>query len=412
MGEPNLTVRNVRPLGGKSTDMFISGGRFVEAAVPGAPEIDGRDLLALPGLVEAHTHMDKNLLGMDWYRNSVGPRITDRIAADRAAKRDLNIDPARQSARQVEATLPLGTTFIRSHVDVDTEIGIKNVLGVLESRARLSHLAEIEIVAFPQSGLLSRPGTKDLMRAALAAGADIVGGIDPSSLERDPKGHLDAVFGLAEAYGKPVDIHLHEPGELGAFSLELIAERSRALGMAGRVVVSHASCLGMVDEARLGQLIAALSEAGIAIMTVASAGSPVPPVRRLRAEGVPVCSGSDGFRGTWDPFGNGDMLARAAQLAQRLRLTNDADLEDMLDICSTSGAAALGHHDRGLKTGDRGDLVLVQASCVAEAVATIPPRRLVISSGWVVHDALAKVRSDSLMTEVFPRLPRQTGGHG
>lgn len=211
----DLLIRNVRPLGGAVTDLYIRDGRFA-GAISGkaAREIDGRGQVALPGLVEAHTHLDKTLVGMDWFNNRVGPTRNDRILADRRAKRELGIDARRQSARQVMQTLAFGVTHIRSHVDVDTEIGIANIEGVIETREAFKGLVEVQIVAFPQSGMLGREGTQALMEDALRAGADIVGGIDPATIERDPVRHLDAIFALADRYGKPIDIHLHEPGEL------------------------------------------------------------------------------------------------------------------------------------------------------------------------------------------------------
>lgn len=112
---------------------------------------------------------------------------------------------------------------IRSHVDVDTEIGLANIEGVLETREALHDLVDVQVVAFPQSGMLPRAGTLDLMAAAMRAGADIVGGIDPVTIERDPLRHLDAIFALADRYAKSIDIHLHE---LGAFYLELVIERT------------------------------------------------------------------------------------------------------------------------------------------------------------------------------------------
>ena len=129
--------------------------------------------------------------------------------------------------------------------------------------------------------MLVRPGTVELLEQALRLGAETVGGLDPCAIDRDPKGHLDTVFGLAEKFGRGVDIHLHEPGEMGAFSMELIIERTVALGMQGKVIVSHAFCLGMPDAAVVDPLIAALAEARIAIMTTASASRPVPPLKRL-----------------------------------------------------------------------------------------------------------------------------------
>ena len=346
--------------------------------------IDGGGLLMLPGLVEAHTHLDKNLIGMPWYRNEIGPRRIDRIEADRREKKRLGIDPKRQSARQIRQTLALGVTAIRSHVDVDTEIGTANIAGVLETRAALGDVANVQIVAFPQSGMLVRPGTLALMEEALRIGADVVGGIDPASIDRDPRAHLDAIFDLADRFGKPIDIHLHEPGELGAFCLELLIERTRSLGLQGRVLVSHAYCLGMLERAVHDALVGALAEAGIAVMTAGPPGRPAPSVKLLHGAGVTVCGGSDGPRGTWEPYGTGDMLQRATMIGQRNGFTRDEDLELALQTCTTLGAKAIGLADYGLAPGCLADLVLVDAETVAEAVAAPPVRKLVMKRGRVV----------------------------
>ncbi|MCP8940762.1 amidohydrolase family protein [Alsobacter sp. SYSU M60028] len=379
-----VLLRNVRPLGGPATDVAIVDGRFAATASPEADIIDGQGLLMLPGLVEAHTHLDKNLFGMKWYRNEIGPRRIDRIETDRREKKRLGIDPARQSMRQAVATLALGVTAIRTHVDVDTEIGVANVAGVLETREKLAGWVDIQIVAFPQSGMLIRPGTQELMEEALRLGADIVGGIDPASIDRDPVAHLDAVFAMAQSHGKPIDLHLHEPGELGAFCLELIVERTRALGMQGRVMVDHAYCLGMLEAATLDTLAASLADAGVAVMTAGPPGRPAPAVKRLREAGVVVCGGSDGPRGTWEPYGRGDMLQRATMIGQRNGFTRDEDLELALDVCTVQGARALGLAGYGLAEGCVADLVLVDAETAAEAVAAPPPRRVVVKAGRVV----------------------------
>lgn len=378
-------LRNVRPMGAAPRDVLVRDGRFAEGPAPAdAAVIDGGGLLMLPALVEAHTHLDKNLFGMPWYRNDIGPTRNDRIVADRIAKKELGIDPRRQSERQARATLAFGVTNIRSHVDVDTEIGVANVAGVIATREALADLVRIEIVAFPQSGMLIRPDTLELMDEALRLGADVVGGIDPGSIDRDPVGHLDAIFGLAEKHGKPLDIHLHEPGHLGAFCLELIVERTRALGLSGRVLVSHAYCLGMLEPEVHDPLVAGLAEAGIAVMTAGPPGRPAPSVRKLEAAGVVICGGCDGPRGTWEPYGDGDMLRRASMIGQRNGFSREVDLERALAVCTTNGARALGLADHGLAVGDRADLVLVDAETVGEAVAAVPPRRLVLSGGRVV----------------------------
>ncbi|MDE2197982.1 MAG: amidohydrolase family protein [Rhodospirillales bacterium] len=381
----DLLLRNVRPNGEAARDLLILAGRFAEGPPPpGIATSDGGGRIALPGLVEAHTHLDKSLWGMGWYRNEVGPRLIDKIDNERAERRRLGIDPRRQSARQAALSLGHGSTHIRSHVDVDTEVGIAGIEGVMATRDALRDDIDIQIVAFPQSGLLVRPGTLDLLDAAMRLGADAVGGLDPCAIDRDPKGHLDAVFALAQRHGKGVDIHLHEPGEMGAFSMELIIERTRALGMQGHVVISHAFCLGMPDEAAVGALIDALRDGGVAIMTTGPAARPAPPVKRLAAAGVVVCAGSDGIRDTWGPYGNADMLERAMFVGLRNNLRRDDELALALEICTHGGARAMGLRDYGLAPGCAADLVLVAAETVAEAVAARPPGRTVLKRGRIV----------------------------
>ncbi|MBB6486294.1 amidohydrolase [Rhizobium lusitanum] len=380
-----LLIRNVSPFGGERMDLYIVNGRFADSRPDRAvAEIDGSGCIALPGLVEAHTHLDKNLIGMDWFENRVGPTRNQRIIADRRAKQELGIDARRQAAQQILQTLAFGVLHIRSHVDVDTEIGISNIEGVVETRNAFEDLVDVQIVAFPQSGMLVRDGTLDLMDAALKAGADIVGGIDPASIDRDPIRHLDAIFALAERHGKPVDIHLHEPGDLGAFCLELIIERTRALSMRGKVMVSHAYCLGMLDAGRQQALIDLLAAEGVAIMTVGSPSAPALPLRAMRRAGIVLASGSDGIQGTWEPWGNGDMLERAKYLAQRNGMTNDTDLAEVARICTLRGAEGIALADYGLSSGCYGDVVLVPARTLAEAVALTPQRRTVIRRGRIV----------------------------
>ena len=148
-----------------------------------------------------------------------------------------------------------GVTRIRSHAQIDTDCRLERLEGVAAAREAHRGRADIEIVAFPQSGILRDPGTLDLLDAALTDGADLVGGIDPAGVDRDPVSHLDAVFGLAQRHQRGIDIHLHDRGELGAFQIELICERVTATGMQGRVTISHCFALATVSEPRQRQLI-------------------------------------------------------------------------------------------------------------------------------------------------------------
>ena len=394
----DLLLRNVRPWGADPADILIADGKIAQIGAglsPGdLPVEDGGGAILLPGLIEAHTHLDKSLWGMGWRPHQAGPRLIDKIETERRLKSEWNIDPKRQSERQALLSLSKGTTAIRSHVDIDTENGLAGLEGVMATRAELADVIDIEIVAFPQSGLMSRPGTLELMDAAMAAGADVVGGLDPCGIDRDPKGQLDAVFDMADRYGKPIDIHLHEPDELGAFSMEMIAERTRAHGMQGNVTISHAFCLGMADRARAHGLVAQLAELEISVATVATSSRPVPSAGERREVGVTLCAGSDGIRDTWGPYGNADMLERAMLLGLRNNFRTDPDVEHALWCCSYGGARVMKLADYGLEVGCVADLVLVEAEAVAHAVVAHPPRKLVLKRGKVVvRDGVALIEA-------------------
>jgi cytosine deaminase len=385
----SLLLRNVRPYAGPAIDMLIEGGRIAriakEIAAPiGATVEDGKGAIALPGLVEAHTHLDKSLWGLPWYKNEVGPRLIDKIDNERLSKKRLDIDPYRESARQVVQSSLMGSTHIRSHVDIDTDHGLWGIEGVMRMRDDYRDIIDVEIVAFPQSGMLCRPGTLQLMDQALKLGAEVVGGLDPCAIDRDPKGHLDAVFDLCQRHGKPLDIHLHEPGEMGAFSTDLICERTRALGMKGKVTISHAFCLGTPDPALVDPLIAQLAELDIAIMTTGPASRPAPPVKKLLDAGVRVCSGNDGIRDTWGPYGNADMLERAMLVGLRNNFRRDDELRLALDVCTTEGAKVMEIKNYGLAEGCVADLILVPGETVAEVVAARSPNRRVVKRGKIV----------------------------
>jgi cytosine deaminase len=386
-----LLITNAKILGGETVDLLVRDGRIAALAAglapttPGATAIDAGNRLLFPGFIDAHAHMDKTLLGLGWYRNEVGPSLLDKIENERALRREWQIDSHQQSTRQARLAIASGTTHIRTFVDIDTEVGLGGFEGVLRTRDDFREALSIQIVAFPQSGMLVRPGTVELLEEALRNGAEVIGGLDPSAIDRDPARHLDVIFDLAERYDRDIDIHLHEPGDLGAFAIELIAERTRALGWQGRVVISHALCLGGIEETYLGRLIDLLLEQDIAIMSHGPSGlRPVPSVKRLREAGVRMCTGNDGIRDAWGPLNMPDMLLRTFLIAYRNNLRRDDEIEMVLDIATHGGAQVMGDTAYGLAPGCRADFVIVDGETHVEAVIERPRRWLVAKGGQIV----------------------------
>lgn len=387
----NLLIRGVR-LGSSDepVDVVIRDGHLetIGDASPewSGPTVDGGGRLALPALVDGHAHLDKTLWGMPWRPHSAGPGLDGLITNERRHRGGLP-PVAERAAALLGAYLDNGTTRIRSHVDVDPGQGLRAVEGVKEAAARFSGRIDVEVVAFPQSGLLTAPGTADLLEEALRAGADLVGGIDPAGVDGDAVTHLDTIFGIADRHGCGIDLHLHDRGSLGRWELGLVIERTRALAMQGRVTVSHAFCLCDGDPA-IEPLLAGLAEQRIALATVAPGPVEPLPLDRLRSEGVEVCLGQDGVRDLWSPWGDADMLHRAAQLAHRAGYRRDEDINGCLDLATSAGARALGVADHGLAPGERADLLLIDAATPAEAVVTHPARDLVVARGAAVAGPL------------------------
>lgn len=383
-------IRNVRPLGAAAVDMVLDQGQ-IEAVVPAgsAPAqlpllLDGQGQLLLPALVESHVHFDKTLWGIPWRPNTAGPTRNDRIANEQRLLPGIDVPIAERAGPLIEHCIARGSLHFRSHVDAQMAFGLRHIEAMLALRETYRHVIDLQFVAFPQAGMLISPGTSDLMRAALELGVDVVGGIDPAGIDRDPIGHLEAVFAMATRYGKGIDIHLHDPGELGRWQIERIADMTQAAGLAGRVMISHAYCLGAFPPADLAPLADRLAKLDISIMTCAPPHTTVPPVAWLRSRGVNVCSGSDGIRDAWSPMGNGDMLERAMLIALRYGWSKDDELAMAFDIVSAGGARALGIESYGLAAGCRADFVLLPAENLAVAVVDRPSARTVISRGRVV----------------------------
>ncbi|RAR52832.1 cytosine/adenosine deaminase-related metal-dependent hydrolase [Paraburkholderia unamae] len=382
-----LLLSNVRLPTGEAVSVSIANGH-IEALgpnltpPPGAATEDGGGALLLPGFVEGHTHLDKTHWGRAWYRNEVGPNLVDRIENERAWRKTSAHDAGVQSLALARAFVAAGTTRLRTHVDIDTDAGLRYLEGVLETRHALRDVLDMQIVAFPQSGMLVRPGTQEWLERALAAGADVLGALDPALIDGDPVASLDATFAQAVRHGKPIDIHLHEPGEVGAFTLKLLLDRVEATGMQGRVVVSHAFCLGALPQPE--PLLERLARLDVALLTSAPPSRPVPPLKRCRELGVTIFGGNDGIRDTWTPYGMPDMLERAMLIGMRYDLRRDDELAMAFDCVSTAAARGCGFADYGLHAGARADLVLVEAETVAHAVVARPPRKLVVAGGRIV----------------------------
>ncbi|WP_027059898.1 amidohydrolase family protein [Mesorhizobium loti] len=387
----NIHFTNARLADGSLVDFTVTDGRFGAItpagsgpAMPDAVDLAGQ--LVVPAFVEGHIHLDTSFYGDAWRPHipcTNGFDVRERVAFQ-AQNLAAAAPMAERAKNQLELCIGNGSLSMRSHVMVDASVGLSHVETILAVREKYRDLIDIQLVAFPQSGILSSPGTAELLDEALKLGCDLVGGLDPASFDRDVNGHLDVVFALAGKHGAGVDIHLHDGGTLGLFQVEEIAARTKALGMQGHVVVSHAYGLGDIPADALAKAGAMLAATGVAIMTNAPGNHAFPPVAALRQAGVTVFSGSDNIRDSWWPYGDGDMLSRANMIGYRSGFYEDHELEAAFDVVSHAGAKALRLKDYGLSVGARVDFVAMRAQHVPEAVVALPKERTVYRRGKAV----------------------------
>ena len=230
---PGLLLRSGRPWGlDAPADVLVREGVIERIgpdlrADPVVEVVDVPGRLLLPGLIDAHCHLDKTLFGGPWVPHSAGPALADRIAEERRRRGELGLPNVEHMTALLERMVASGTTHVRTHTDVVTDHGLAGVEAVRAAQERLGGRVTIEQVAFPQYGVLADPGTADLLEEALRSGVEVIGGIDPAGVDRDPVRHLDIVFALAERHGAGIDIHLHDGGSLGTWQLELIIERAQ-----------------------------------------------------------------------------------------------------------------------------------------------------------------------------------------
>ena len=219
-------------------------GAIAPFAAGCVPVVDARGGVVLPRFIDAHMHLDKTLMGERWVSLPQTRNLRERvIEGERLVRADRQTSISQRAHALAECALAFGTRAIRTHADVTPGLGLLAAEALLRLKEKFAPVLTMQIVAFPQAGVLTA-GAQDLLEEALRLGCDVVVGLDPAGFDHDVEGQLRAIFGLAQRFDVPIDIHLHDLGQLGLYELERICDGVEGEGYQGRVVVSHAFALG------------------------------------------------------------------------------------------------------------------------------------------------------------------------
>jgi cytosine/adenosine deaminase-related metal-dependent hydrolase len=370
--------------------IFIENGKIAKIVASNTtltdqwPQHDVKGLLLLPSFIEKHCHLDKTLLGERWRSVTPVSSIFERLAIEKATLPSLDTLTQDRAERLLDIYLKSGVTHVRTHVDIYPEVGLDNLEAVQQALRAFEGKLSYEIVAFPQHGLLHSKST-ELVRQALRNGANLVGGVDPATVDGDIEASLQELVGLAVDANAGIDLHLHDANQLGIFTMKRLAQLTIEAGLQGKVAISHAFGLGDISPSQAQEMGDLLADAGVAIITSVPIGRKFPPVGLLHESGVEVFVGCDNIFDVWSPFGNGDVLERAGRLAEISGWVDERALAQALQYI-TGGTTPLNHDGEQVwpQVGDVASIVFVEASCSAEAVARRSKRVATMFHGNIV----------------------------
>jgi len=373
------------------TELFnieIHDGK-IKAVLPNkadANAIDAKGLLMLPAFRDMHIHLDKTFYGLPWKAKLAKNRtVKDMIAYEQQIIPELLKTSIPRTEKLIELMQSYGTNYARSHVNIDPTSGLNSLKNLQKALENKKESFQAELVAFPQHGIYYTK-SEDLMKEAAKMDIDFIGGLDPTSIDGAIEKHMDFVVQLALDNNKGIDIHLHESGDPGMKTIHYLIDKViENPVLKGKTFISHSFALAQPDKARTEETAEKLANAKVGIASTIPFGGTIMPIPVLYKHGVDVVAGNDCIIDWWSTFGTGSILQKANLAAQLYGYRTEFDLSRILKLATHN---VLPLDDKGNrswpKAGDQADVVLVDASCSAEAVSRISPVKSLIHRGKIV----------------------------
>ncbi len=380
-------------------DIAVRAGRIevIEESsdLSAAVVLDAAGGLVTEPFVNPHLHLDKvyTLQRLDeessllaYHGEGMGSAMKAIEAASRVKEsysQDWIVENARRALR---AAAVYGNTHIRAFADVDTKARLEGVKALLQVREEFRGIVELQVVAFPQDGVVREPGAAELVGEAVALGADVVGGIPwIEYTDAAAREHVRRMFEIAVANDRPVSMLVDDAGDPGLRTLETMAVAAIDTGWQGRVLAHHARAMALYPEPYFQKLAALLRQARMPVVTDPHTGPLHARVRELLAAGVVVCLGQDDVSDAYYPFGRNNMLEVAFLASHLLWMTTEDDMERLYDMITVDAARAMGLDGLRLEVGAPADMVVLEAPSVLEALREHRAPVHVIRSGRVLE---------------------------
>ncbi|MDM0013195.1 amidohydrolase family protein [Variovorax sp. J22P168] len=407
----DLLIRNATlPDGRSEMSVAVQDGRIAEVTAgldaPAAQTVDAQGLLLTPHFIDPHFHMDATL--------SYGlPRVNQSGTLLEGIALWGELKPLLKAEALIERALAYcdwavakGLLAIRSHVDT-SDASLLAVDALLEVRRQVAPYLDLQLVAFPQDGVLRSPGGIDNLERALDKGVDVVGGIP--HFERtmaEGAASVKLLCELAAARGKRVDMHCDESDDPLSRHIETLAFEAQRLGLQGRVTGSHCTSMHSMDNYYVSKLLPLIAESGVAVVsnpliniTLQGRHDSYPKRRgmtrvpELMAAGVNVAFGHDCVMDPWYGMGSGDMLEVAHMGLHVAQMTSQAGIRQCFDAVTVNAAKVFGLENYGLEAGCDASFVLLQARDPVEAIRLRATRLKVWRRGQLLAETPAATAS-------------------
>lgn len=374
------------------TDLFHiqvaeEGIQSIIPATENAPVVDAIDMngkLALPGFKDMHNHLDKTYLSLGWRACRPVNHLSERLALEAAELEELAETVEQRASAMIELHLNNGVDHIRTHVNIDPFIKLKNLEGVKKALKAYEQYLTYEIVSFPQHGLLAHEEMPNLLRQALESGATMLGALDPAGIDKNIEKSLQITMDIAKEYGVDVDMHLHDRGQVGFYTMDKWLDMAKEQEYKGSTSFSHAFGLSQISPHMQKQFAKKLSKQNVEIMSTIpiSINSQLIPIDIMRTEGVKVALGCDGFYDSWSPYVSGDILEKVHNFCDYTGKSSERSLRQSLSLI-TQGVTPLNGEGEQVwpRIGDEASFVFVDASCSAEVIARMPENRQLMHKG-------------------------------
>ena len=401
----DLVVRNARLRGRKgSYDIGIMGSKIVEVkekiSGTASEELDAQGCLALPAFIDPHIHLDKVLV-IDRIRPNVSGTLQEAIEILWEAKSRYTTEDVKSRARKViEMEVKHGVTRIRTHVDVDPICGLTPLRALLELKQEVKDLVDLQVVAFPQEGIVQSEGTEELLYKAMELGADVVGGMPHNEMtDDDSKKHVDIVFEIAKHFNADIDAHVDETDDPYSRCVEYMAAKAIKENYKGRVSADHVCALASYDDYHAAKVVSLIKKAEMNVETNPETNAVLEGrldtypkrrgltrVKQLLKAGVNVTYGQDCVKDAFYPFGKADPLLTGFVLALFEQMTTPEEIGKIIDMCTYNAAKMIGvASEYGIEPGKRADIVVVKAENELEAIRLQPPRLFTIKAGKITY---------------------------